>query len=194
MKENSLIKNILKHIKLRQDEVSYFEKFWTEKTLEKGEFLLRNGEICRYDSYVVSGVLKAFYINSKTGNEEILYFSIDDWWAADLESFSKQKPSIYNIQAIERTTILQITYPSFQKLLLEIPSLERYFRTILESYLGSLQKRIIYNNVYDAKHRYFDFLNSYPNIASKVPQYLIASFLGVSPEFVSRIRKKYKSS
>lgn len=194
MKESSLIKNILKHIRLSQDEVSYFEKFWTEKTLEKGEFLLRNGEVCRYDNYVVSGVLKAFYINSKNGNEEILYFSIDDWWAADLESFSKQKPSIYNIQAIKRTTILQITYPSFQKLLLEIPSLERYFRTILESYLGSLQKRSIYNNVYDAEHRYFDFLNSYPNIASKVPQYLIASFLGVTPEFVSRIRKKNNSS
>lgn len=192
MNETTLIKNIFKHIKLSKEELSIFENFWTEKTLEKGEFLLRNGDVCRYDNYVVLGALKAFYINSESGNEEILYFAIDNWWASDLDSFSKKKPSIYNIQAIEKTTVLQIDNHSFQKLLLEIPSLERYFRIILESYLGTLQKRIIYNNVYDAEYRYYDFLKTYPDIASKIPQYLIASYLGVSAEFISRIRKKNK--
>ena len=185
-----LIKNISRHAILNPEEIAVFEASWTKKTLEKGEYLLRNGDVCRHDNYIVSGALKAFYINSENGNEEILYFAIDDWWATDMESFSKQKPSIYNIQAIDKTTVLQISYHSFQKLLHEIPSLERYFRIILESYLGSLQKRIIYNNVYDAEHRYYDFLKTYPNIASKVPQYLIASYLGVSAEFLSRIRKK----
>ncbi|WP_262250340.1 Crp/Fnr family transcriptional regulator [Parapedobacter soli] len=194
MVENALLKNISKHINLSQEEISTFERFWTEKTLEKGDYLLRNGDTCRYDSYVVSGALKAFYINAENGNEEILFFAIDDWWASDLDSFSKQKPSIYNIQAIEKTTVLQISYYSFQKLLTELPYLERYFRIILESYLGTLQKRIIYNNMCDAESRYYDFLETYPNIASKVPQYLIASYLGVSAEFLSRVRKKYKSS
>jgi len=194
MVENTLLKNISKYINLKQDEISAFESFWTEKTLEKGDYLLRNGDTCRYDSYVVSGALKAFYINADNGNEEILFFAIDDWWASDLNSFSKQRPSIYNIQAIEKTTILQISYYSFQQLLAEIPSLERYFRIILEGYLGTLQKRIIYNNVYDAESRYFAFLENYPKIASKVPQYLIASYLGVSAEFISRIKKKNKSS
>lgn len=194
MVENTLLKNISKYINLKQDEISAFESFWTEKTLEKGDYLLRNGDTCRYDSYVVSGALKAFYINADNGNEEILFFAIDDWWASDLNSFSKQRPSIYNIQAIEKTTILQISYYSFQQLLAEIPSLERYFRIILEGYLGTLQKRIIYNNVYGAESRYFAFLENYPKIASKVPQYLIASYLGVSAEFISRIKKKNKSS
>ncbi|WP_433902695.1 Crp/Fnr family transcriptional regulator [Sphingobacterium puteale] len=194
MVENTLLKNISKYINLKQDEISAFESFWTEKTLEKGDYLLRNGDTCRYDSYVVSGALKAFYINADNGNEEILFFATDDWWASDLNSFSKQRPSIYNIQAIEKTTILQISYYSFQQLLAEIPSLERYFRIILEGYLGTLQKRIIYNNVYDAESRYFAFLENYPKIASKVPQYLIASYLGVSAEFISRIKKKNKSS
>lgn len=194
MVENTLLKNISKYINLTQDEISAFEGFWTEKTLEKGDYLLRNGDTCRYDSYVVSGALKAFYINTDNGNEEILFFAIDDWWASDLDSFSKQKPSIYNIQAIERTTVLQISHYSFQQLLAEIPRLERYFRLILESYLGVLQKRIIYNNVYDAESRYFTFLENYHNIASKVPQYLIASYLGVSAEFISRIKKKNKPS
>lgn len=194
MKENALIKNISKYVALTPEEVLIFESFWTEKTLEKGEYLLRNGDVCRYDNYIVSGLLKAFYINSENGNEEILYFSIDDWWATDLDSFSRQKASIYNIQALEKTTLLQINYHSFQKLLLEIPQLERYFRLILEGYLVALQKRIIYKNIYDAEHRYSDFLETYPSIASKVPQYLIGSYLGISAEFISRLRKKNKSS
>ncbi|WP_261511646.1 Crp/Fnr family transcriptional regulator [Chryseobacterium paludis] len=194
MKEDALIKNISKYVTLTPEEILIFKSFWTEKTLEKGDYLLRNGDVCRYDNYVVSGLLKAFYINSENGNEEILYFSIDDWWATDLDSFSRQKASIYNIQALEKTILLQINYHSFQKLLVKIPQLERYFRLILEGYLVALQKRIIYNNIYDAEHRYFDFLETYPNIASKVPQYLIASYLGISAEFISRLRKKNKSS
>ncbi|PWB25339.1 Crp/Fnr family transcriptional regulator [Flavobacterium sp. HTF] len=194
MRISLLIKNISKHITLSPEEISVVETFWTEKTFEKDEYLLRNGDICRFDSYVVSGVLKAFYINSENGNEEIIYFAVDDWWATDINSFSKQKPSMYNIQAVEKTTVLQINYHSFQKLLKEIPSLERFFRIILENYLGALQKRIIDSKVYDAEYRYYDFLITYPNIASKVPQYLIASYLGVSAEFISRIRKKNKSS
>lgn len=194
MKEDALIKNISKYVTLTPEEILTFKSFWTEKTLEKGDYLLRNGDVCRYDNYVVSGLLKAFYINSENGNEEILYFSIDDWWATDLDSFSRQKASIYNIQALEKTILLQINYHSFQKLLVKIPQLERYFRLILEGYLVALQKRIIYNNIYDAEHRYFDFLETYPNIASKVPQYLIASYLGISAEFISRLRKKNKSS
>ncbi|MBC6112925.1 Crp/Fnr family transcriptional regulator [Pedobacter fastidiosus] len=193
MSKNALITNISKHINLTQEEILIFERSWTEKILEKGDYLLRNGDTCRHDSYIVSGALKAFYI-TENGNEEILFFAIEDWWASDLDSFSKQKPSIYNIQAIEKTTVLQINYYTFQHLLTELPSLEKYFRIILESYLSALQKRIIYNNVYDAESRYYDFLETYPNIASKVPQYLIASYLGVSAEFISRIRKKNRSS
>lgn len=190
----TLIKNILQHIRLSPEEIVIFKSFWTEKILEKGEFLLRNGEICRYDSYIISGVLKAFCINSENGNEEILFLAIDDWWATDISSFSKQKASIYNIQAVEKTSLLQISHYSFQKMLREIPSLERYFRIILESYLGTLEKRIVFNNMYKAEQKYYDFLDTYPDIVSRVPQYLIASYLGVSAEFISRIRKKNKSS
>lgn len=155
---------------------------------------MRNGEVCRYDSYVVYGALKANYINKDNGKEEILFFAISQWWASDLDSFSKQIPSIYNIQAIDKTNLLQISHSAFEQLLTQLPSLERYFRIILEKYLGSLQRRIIYNNVQDAQSRYYDFLNTYPEIAAKVPQYMIASYLGVPPEFISRVRKRNQSS
>ena len=193
MKER-IIKSISTHIKLSSEEENLIETFWIEKTLEKGDYLLRNGEICRTDNFVVNGTLKAFYINSKTGEEEILYFAIENWWATDIESFQKQRPSIYNIQAIENTTLLQIHYDSFQEMLKQMPKLERFFRIILENYLGSLQKRIILNNILDAEQRYLDFLNNYPKISDKVPNYLIASYLGITAEFLSRIRKKIKAS
>lgn len=185
-----LIDTISKHISLTKDEQVLISGFWSQKTLEKGDYLLRNGEICRTDNYIISGTLKAFCINADSGNEEILYFAIDDWWATDMESFRKQEPSIYNIQALEKTELLQISFHSFQKMLEQVPILERYFRIILESYLGALQKRIIYTHIYNAEQRYLDFLQNYPNIAARIPQYLIASYLGISAEFLSRIRKK----
>lgn len=184
MNNNRLLEDISKYVQLSQEQIKIFEGFWTQKTLEKGDYLLRNGEICRYDSYVVSGALKAYYINKDNGKEEILFFAISQWWASDLDSFSKQIPSIYNIQAIEKTNLLQISHSAFEQLLTQLPSLERYFRIILEKYLGTLHRRIIYNNVQDAQSRYYDFLNTYPEIAAKVPQYMIASYLGVSPEFI----------
>jgi CRP-like cAMP-binding protein len=193
MKEG-LTKSISEYIKLNSEEENLIKTFWTEKTLKKGDYLLRNGEICRTDNFVVNGTLKAFYINSKTGKEEIVYFAIENWWATDIESFQKQKPSIYNIQAIEKTTLLQIQYNSFQEMLGQIPTLERFFRIILENYLVSLQRRIILNNVLDAEQRYLDFLKHYPRIADKVPNYLIASYLGITAEFLSRIRKKIEES
>lgn len=185
-----LLKKIHSIVTLSDEEEKMLSGFWKEKTLKKGEYLLTNGAVCRTDNYVVEGALKAYYINSETGNEEILFFAIEDWWASDLYSFQKQIPSIYNIQAVENSKLLQITHESFQKMLTEIPKLERFFRIILESYLGTLQRKIILNQVYDAKHRYLDFLEQYPLIAERFPNYLIASYLNVSPEFLSRIRKK----
>lgn len=193
MKE-PLIKSISRYVKLNSEEENLIEFFWTAKTLEKGDYLLRNGETCKSDNFVVKGALKAYYINFENGKEEILYFAIDNWWATDIESFQKQKPSIYNIQAIDKTELLQISHTSFEEMLKKIPKLERFFRIILENYLGSLQRRIIINNVFGAELRYSDFLENYPKVAEKVPQYLIASYLGITAEFLSRIRNKNKTS
>lgn len=115
----------------------------------------------------ITGAIKAFYINSDNGREEIFYFAIDDWWASDIDSFQKQKPSIYNIQALQETKLLQINHSSFNAMLKQIPKFEKYFRLILESYIGSLQKRIIKNNVLDAEQRYSEFIEQYPKIIKK---------------------------
>ncbi|MCL6274936.1 Crp/Fnr family transcriptional regulator [Muricauda sp. 2012CJ35-5] len=186
----SLINSISKHVELNSDEENLIKTFWSNKSLDKGDYILRNGETCRTDNFVVKGALKAYIINTESGKEEVLYFAIENWWATDIESFRTQKPSAYNIQAIESTEILQIRYDAFQDMLHQIPKLERFFRIILEGYVGSLQRRLIINNVMDAEKRYFDFIATYPKIAERVPNYLIASYLGITAEFLSRIRTK----
>lgn len=179
----------MKIVALSDEDKELLPHYWTEKVVEKNEYLLTNGTICKYDSFVCSGSFKAFFINPKTGKEEIIFFAVENWWATDISSFSSQIPSIYFIQALERSVVLQIDKHSFGEMLIKISSLEKFFRIILESYIGSLQKRIIYEHSVDAKSRYFNFLRDYPEICEKVPQYLIASYLGVTPEFISRLKR-----
>ncbi len=185
---SSLLKDIQNKISVSEDEIEKFRSYWKVIQLKKNDFLFRNGQRCKYDSYVVKGSLKAFYLNTKTGNEEILFFAIEHWWATDLDSFANQTKSRYNIQALEDTILLQIDFQSFSKLLNEIPKMERYFRIILESYISAIQWRIISLNSLTAEERYKDFVSQYPKITQRVPQYLIASYLGITPEFLSRIR------
>lgn len=187
---SKLLNKLHKVIALNKEEEVFFSSHWTEKTFEKNDYLLRNGQVCRTDNFLIEGAMKAYYINPENGKEEILYLAIEEWWATDIQSFRNQTPSIYNIQAIEKTKVLQITKESFQIILDEIPKLERFFRIILESYLGALQRKIIINQVYDAEQRYLDFLEQYPEISERFPNYLIASYLNLSPEFLSRIRNK----
>lgn len=187
-----LIHNIQSKVKLTSEEITLFNDCWKERKFAKNEFLFKNGQICRYDSFVISGSLKAFYIHPNTDKEEILFFAIEDWWATDLDSFSNQIPSIYNIQALEECVLLQISYESFEELLIKIPKLEKYFRLILQGYTASIEKRVILIKAHSAEERYTEFAKKYPKIIQKVPQYLIASYLGITPEFLSRIRaKKY---
>lgn len=189
-----LLNNIQTKVKLTTEEIETLQTFWKQKRLAKNEYLVRNGEVCKYDSFVISGSFKAFYIHPETGKEEILFFAIEDWWATDLDSFANQTASNYSIQALEESVIQQISYQSFEKLLLAIPKLERYFRIILQGYVASIQKRIILANAHSAEERYNDFLIKYPKMVQKIPQYLIASYLGITPEFLSKLRSKKSSS
>ncbi len=185
-----LLKNITSKINLTNDEIAFLETFWKEKNIEKGEYLFRNGDVCKYDSFVVSGAFKIFYIHPETGKEEILFFAIDNWWATDLDSFCNQTASIYNIQALEKSVVVQISRNQFDELVKVVPKMEHYFRLMLQEYNASINKRIILANAFSAEERYHHFLKEYPKIVQKIPQYLIASYLGITPEFLSKLRSK----
>jgi CRP/FNR family transcriptional regulator, anaerobic regulatory protein len=187
-----LIKNISKVIALNQSEFELFKKFWEIKKLKKDQYLLQKGQVCRHDAFVLDGALKAYFINPKTYKEEIMYFAIADWWATDLESFHTGAASDLNIQAVKPATIATISKSKFEELLLAIPKLERYFRIILQGHSSALQRRIYLRNACSAKERYHAFLYKYPEINRQIPQYLVASYLGMSAEMLSKIRSDTK--
>jgi len=183
-----LVNNVLKIVDLSSEEIESFKHFWEIKELKKDEYLLYNGKVCRYDAFVLEGGLKGYFINPQSYREEIVFFSIADWWATDLESFHSRQPSTLNIQAITQSKVALITKDNFENLLQGIPKLERYFRIILQANASALNKRIYLRNAFSAKERYKQFVNQYPEICQQVPQYLIASYLGMSAEMLSKIR------
>ena len=188
--DERLLHDIQTKIRLTEEEIETFQTFWRQKRIAKNEYLVRNGEICKNDSFVISGSFKAFYIHPETGKDEVLFFAIEDWWATDLDSFANQTPSNYSIQALEESLVQQISFQSFEKLVSTLPKLERYFRLILQGYIASIQKRIILTNAHSAEERYDSFLRRYPKMTQRIPQYLIASYLGITPEFLSKLRRK----
>ncbi|WP_179221511.1 Crp/Fnr family transcriptional regulator [Sphingobacterium cellulitidis] len=181
-------------ITLSQDEEINISKYWKLKAINKNEFLLRNGDVCKYDNYIVEGSFKAFRINEETGKEEIIFLAIEDWWASDLESFSNQTDSYFNIQALENSKVLQISKISFDNMLEKIPKMEKFFRIILQNYLTTIQKRFLTYNSNNAEKRYLEFISQYSKLNERMPQYLIASFLGITPEFLSILKKKINKS
>jgi CRP/FNR family transcriptional regulator len=183
-----LLKNIARYISLSEEEKNLVSSFWIIKQLDRGEHLLEEGSICRYDAFVLDGSLKGYIIDQVTGKEEIVFLAIADWWASDLDSFHNQTASNLNIAAISPTTVALISHSSFNELLEKLPKLEKYFRIILQQHAAALLRRIYFRNAHDAKSRYKTFLQKYPSLNAQIPQYLIASYLGLSAEMLSKIR------
>lgn len=150
---------------------------------------MQQGEVCRFEAYILKGCLKKYYIDPD-GNEVILQFAVEDWWMSDISSFSEQKPSNFFIQALEDTELLMIDYNSKELLFSKIPALERVFRLMLQRSYAVLENRFYATIVHTAEERYLDFLDRYPGITSRVPQTQIASYLGITPESLSRIKAK----
>lgn len=183
-----LIDNIQRHLPLSEEEKQFIQSICIIKHLPRGSHLLEEGTVCRYDAFVLAGSLKGYMVNGANGKEEILFLAIPDWWACDLESFHNQTASNMFITAITPATVALISRPSFDELLEKLPKLEKYFRIILQNHAVSLQRRIYFRNAHDAKSRYREFLQKYPSLNAQLPQYLIASYLGISAEMLSKIR------
>ena len=177
------------YIGLTADEESILlSKIKVRKYL-KGQFVVQNGDLSRYENFVLSGCLKTFYIDNE-GQEHIVMFAIENWWTADLGSFITQTPADLNVQCLENSELIQINYNDLQQLYIEIPKLERFFRIIIQNAFVAAQKRIISNFSLPAMDRYIQFREQYPKIEQRVPQYMIASYLGITKEFLSKIRSQ----
>jgi len=163
------------------------------KKVSKKEFLLKQGQICSGNYFVLSGCLRLYSI-TETGTEQILQFAIPGWWISDYHSFQNNIPSTYTIQAVEDAEIAIITRSDADELFQQIPVLNNYFRLLMQrAYTAALRKMELLL-VTSAEDRYFQFVKNYPDFVQRVPQYMIASFLGFTPEFLSMLRAKVKSA
>ena len=155
----------------------------------KDQYIVQQGDICKSANFIISGCTKTFYMN-KEGQEHTVMFSVEDWWTSDLGSFITQTPADFNVQCLENTELIQFSFENLEELYNKIPKLERFFRKIIERAFVASQKRIIKNFSLAAKEHYLIFKETYPEIEQRVPQYMIASYLGITKEFLSKIKSQ----
>jgi CRP-like cAMP-binding protein len=185
-----LLTHISKHVALEPDEITLLTTSFRPKLLRKKIYLQHHGEVTRFETFVTKGCLRTFYLDEK-GEEHIAQFAVEDWWIGDLYSFLTQTPSRYSIEALEDCELLQIDKNALETLYLKVPKMERFFRIIIQNAFIASQNRIISTMSQTADERYLAFIRKYPNIEQRVPQYQVAAYLGVTAEFLSRIRKKF---
>lgn len=157
------------------------------KKIRKRQYLLQAGDIWKYDAFVSSGCLRNYSIDEK-GNEHIIGFSIENWWCGDRESLFSGEPSRFNIDAIEDSELVLFTHVNFEMLRREIPAFDQMVNNILHKSFVTQQNRINAELSYTAEEKYLNFVKKYPEFALRVPQSMIASYLGITPETLSRIR------
>ena len=186
---SNLFKHIQRFVELSESEVMILTTTLQSHNLKKKEYILKEGQVCKGMYFVEKGCLRMYFINNKT-SEQIIQFALDGWWISDYFSFMDNKPSEYYIQAVEKSEVLSIDMNIFDNLLKELPPLERYFRIVMQRALAAIQLRSKYLYEMSKEEFYQHFSTSFPEFVQRVPQYMIASYLGLTPEYVSEIRKK----
>ena len=189
MKIDPLLAYINKYITLTKDEEAYLDSKMVYRKYQKGQYLVQQGDVCKYECFVVSGCSKTSYIDEQ-GQEHIIMFSVEDWWTSDMGSFINQTPADFNIQFLENTELIAISHDIIEDLYSQIPKLERFFRQVVEKAYIASQKRIVRNLSMTAKDRYLYFKEQYPEIEQRIPQYMVASYLGITKEFLSKIKSQ----
>ncbi len=182
-----LHKKITESISLSDEEFEYCKTLFIPKKVGKKRFLLEEGDICKYTIFVEKGLIRSYTVDEK-GAEHILQFALEGWWMGDLYSFFTAEPSSYYMETLEDCEILMITKPSWDLLLEKVPALERYFRILVQNNLIATQRRLMCYFSVPAVDRYNKLIETFPDILQRVPQHMIASFLGITRETLSRIR------
>ncbi|MBM1107061.1 Crp/Fnr family transcriptional regulator [Aurantibacter crassamenti] len=187
-----LTRNILNHITLSNKKLENFCNLFNNKEVLKKHFLLREGEICKFEGFVTKGLFRVYHIDSN-GFEQVLYFAQESWWITDIDSFTNEKPSQLYIQALEDSEVLLISKKDKEFAYNNIPKIEKLFRVMTQKTHIALQRRIIDNLSKTADQRYIDFIEKYPNLFQRLTNVQIAAYLGISHEFLSKIRRKIAS-
>lgn len=175
------------------EELEIIKTYLTPKKLRKKQYLLQEGDVCKFACFVEQGALRSYTIDDK-GTERIVQFALEGWMIADMFSFITGEPSTYNIDALEDSELVLISKKAHEELLEKMPHYETYHRLQITGAYVAMQRRLISINNLSVEERYTNFLTLYPNIAQRVPQHMIASYMGLTPETLSRVRKKLTRS
>lgn len=178
-----------KIIPLNTDEKRLVTELFKPRLYRKRQYVLQEGDICNQFNFIVRGCLRMYKVDGK-GDIHIIQFGAENWWLSNIGSFHDREPSELNIDALEDTLVLQISHENLLILYKTAPKFDRIFRVLIEKSFVSLQKRLLQNISSTAEERYLTFIQNYPELCTRLPQTQIAAFLGISPEFLSRLRNK----
>lgn len=198
MSENSNIDLLKQHIEktlqedLPAEACHALEELVFEKSFDRKEFFVEPGRPCNYQYFIIKGSCYTYYINEK-GDKNALQLALENYWVTDASSYFTNKPAVSTIETLEPTMVLMLNKANFYLLCEAHPLFDRYFRVLLQNALSTLYHRIAKTNSEDAEHRYLEFSKLNPHFIQRIPQYVIASYLGIKPQSLSRIRKELAS-
>lgn len=193
MNTKPLIDYFNKILPLEDEEKAFVDEVFKERRVKRRQFILEEGEICKLNTFVVEGCFRMYFVDEK-GKEHNIQFAVEDWWIGDIGSFHSEEPSKLYIEAIENSVILQISKQDQLDLFVNYPKFNQIFRVFTENALVTYQRRVLQNISSTAEERYLDFVKRHPYFFNRISNVQIASFLGVTPEFLSTIRKKIAKS
>jgi CRP-like cAMP-binding protein len=186
---DALIKNLNKYVTLTADEIKIVEFFFQPRKFRKRQYILQEGDVSRLETFITKGLTRIYEVDDK-GQEHVLQFGLEDWWVGDLYSFLAEVPTTYNIDCLEDTEVLQITKPNLESLYERVPKIERHFRIMVQNAFIASNRRLSATLAKSAQERYEEFIKKYPQIEQRVPNHQIASYLGITPQSLSRIRSQ----
>ena len=189
MSKKQLLNYVQKFVSLEENEAEQFLSNFKEVKIKKKQFIVQPGFTNKHRAFVVKGAFRTYAVTDE-GQEHTFQFAIENWWVSDFNSYIYQHPATLFIVALEDSVILQLDYHKEQELKKTNHKFETFFRIMAEKGLAFEHRRILFNLMHDAEARYENFLLNYPNFVQRVPQYALASYLGMSTEFLSRIRNK----
>lgn len=184
-----LREHLKKFIDIDPIELEEILSYFNMKSVAKKENILEEGQVCKYHFFVLKGVLRKFFVNEK-GVEQTTEFAIENWWMTDNMAFEHKLVTSFYIQAVEKSDVVYISQENQEKLLAAFPVMEQYFRFVYQRAYAAAQMRVKYLFSLSKEEFYHDMRRKYPQFVQRVPQYLIASYLGFTPEYLSEIRKK----
>lgn len=176
-------------IPLNNEECQLVRELFKSRLYRKKQYVLQENDVCNQFNFVVRGCLRMYKVDEK-GSTHIIQFASENWWMVDIGSFHQKKSSDLSIDALEDTMVLQISYENLIKLYTSAPKFDRIFRVLIENSFVTLQNRLLQNISSTAEERYLSFMETYSHLSNRLPQTQIASFLGITPEFLSKLKSK----